>query len=274
MSINESSAKEDFFIGSFSGDEHIFNKDNEFVIDSDSEKLDNYFDDLSSKFNTRKAVNVYGDYTYFKNITDDNGDQKFLKMELNGTVYNVCQFYDYPLDFIFSSHNINWSNIDILRTVTGFDEFFDKNVNIVQEISEMKQWQNELNSISNNGYGYFYSKEINELYRSFISNYHKMAKNIADDVIEKYFNYSESIVKDLSVLDDVKYFFFGNQKQLFWSLSNFFSHQLNTVFYIHFKKESNTDLIKIFDSIFHHKEYSPENIEKRNETRRVKCRTN
>lgn len=257
MSINELLVKEDVFIGSFADNEYIMHK-NEFVIDSDSEKLDNYFDDLSFKFNTRREVSVYDDYARFKNITDDTSDQKYLKIELNGTIYNVCQFYDYPLDCIFSAHNINWSSIDTLKAVAGFDKFFDKNVNIVQEISEMKKWQNELNSISNNGYGYFHSKEINELYRDFISNYHKMSQNIADDVIDKYFNYSESIVKDLSVLDDVKYFFFGNQKKLFWNLSNFFTHQLNTVFYIYFNKKSDDDLIKIFDSIFYHKEYSPE----------------
>lgn len=186
------------FIGSFTDVDCKLSDDKTvFTISSFSPKLENYFVELlgSEIYNF-----MLEDFIHFK-ITDDD---RALTIEFNNKIYKVVQICNYRSKLVFNLHNVKMDT-DFFHSLDSFNSFVDEGKKIVQSIAEMKQWEKDLGEISDGFFGVSY-EDVREASTKLIYMLDNTSVLVLKELKRKYFNYSHSEIKDLSVVNGIKCF--------------------------------------------------------------------
>lgn len=134
----------------------------------------------------------------------DFSSQKYLTIEYDKELYDVVYTCNYNLNTVLSFHSmeINESFFNSLKK-------FDDHLSLVEEsfarICEVKSWSDEIENVSD-GYSNIHNREIADLIQKYWEIIDEIIPDIVNEIFLNYYNYSDSLVKDLSVIEGVKVF--------------------------------------------------------------------
>lgn len=100
--------------------------------------------------------------------------------------------------------NINFS--DLVKEVWGEEEFAQDKVHkekISEDFEDIKKWELEVNIVGGYGYHNVFADEKNKVINEMNSFVEKISIKLGERLIESFFNYDDSTVLDLSVVNDV-----------------------------------------------------------------------
>lgn len=161
-----------------------------------------FFDNVNSTF---EPLSLLKDTNVFFREVDKDNKEVTMTVEKNGETQNILHIFDMNIEFAFSLHGTSFYQ-KVLELIDFKNSDYLTNVDkTIHHIQEMEEWQNSLNS-SSLGYTNIYNEDIETISQEILDGFDEFVEDVAQKMKDNYFNYSQSLIKDLSTFHGVKFF--------------------------------------------------------------------
>lgn len=188
-------------IGNFFATQHYSTFEGKFYT------FDNNVDEIicfHEKFFNNKIVKLLfkeNDSGFFKEVSSE---ENALRVKFNGEDRNIVKMFYINPHFAFELHNLSFEE-EFFNLMNSRSSFFSNTEKSIRQISEMRDWQSELNDNSL-GYKNIHEQDIEQISYQLIENFDDFIKESAEEMKKAFFDYSDSSVRDLSVSHGVRFF--------------------------------------------------------------------
>lgn len=145
---------------------------------------------------------------------DEFIDQPCLNLKVNRKNYRALKIVNRE-SFAF----MNFLNVSemITKVIHEFDKEVNSLSNVVEKVYELKIYEKDLIDAGGDGYERIFNKELRELFESCDQNFLSIMPLISQRIEESFFSYGESIIQDLSMVNNVRKYFWDYNVDLFSS---------------------------------------------------------